>query len=195
MKTCHGMSTSIRSYPGPKNSLGKRLVLYDSFLVMQELITRCKKQLAAIATLNAVQRQFIGTIVDTEAAVGYFFRKSKTFGGRWVAYIAAKMKYGGDLKFLAQLIGHLPPSRSYNANSIKHTMDLRWSIQTQGIVAYALLREVKPFLHNEKSIVEVDCILKHGPIVGADQPHPFVQCDGIRIRRGVWYWPQIDEPS
>lgn len=161
----------------------------------REHITRSKRHLIAIAALTIVQKQFIGTLVDTEVAVGYFFRLSKTFGGRWVAYLAVKMKYGGDLKYFANLIAHSPPSRSFNANTITKTMDLRWSLQTQGIVAYTLLRDVKPFLHNEKSIIEVDCILKHGPIVPTSARHPFVECGATWIRRGVWYWPQIDDEN
>lgn len=159
---------------------------------MEEHITRCKRQLDAIGALTPIQKQFVATLVDTEAAVGYFFRDTKVFGGRWVAYLAVKMKYGGDLRYLAELITHSPPSRSYNANTITLTRDLRWSVQAQGIVAYTLLRDVRTFLHNEKSAVEVDCILGHGPVVGSKQPHPFMQCGAIRIRRGVWLWPEVD---
>jgi len=160
---------------------------------MKELIVMGKVQLVAIAALTTVQKQFIGTLVDTEVAVGYFRRTSKTFGVRWVAYLAVKMKYSGDLRYLCELIGHVPPSRSYYANTIKQAYDLMWSTLTQGIVAYTLLRDIRPFLHNEKSIVEVNCILEHGPIVGFNQAHPFIQCGASPIRRGVWFWPQIDD--
>jgi hypothetical protein len=169
-------------------------VSYDGFIVPKENLTRSKNQLQAIALLTPTQKQFIGTMIDTEVASGYFLRKSNVSGGTWVAYLAVKMKYGGDLSYFASLVSHIPPSRHLNANTIKKSLDLRWSLQIQGIVAYALFREVRPYLHNEKSIVEVDCILKHGPVVAASNPHPFVSCRASRIRRGVWHWPQIDGP-
>ena len=168
------------------------MVRYDQFLVMPEVLTRSAKQLSAISVLTTNQRQFVGTMIDTEVAVGYCLRTSNVSGGTWVAYVAVKMKYGGDLKYFAHLIAHIPPGRHLFANTIKKSFDLRWSLQFQGIVAYALLREVRSYLHNEKSIIEVDCILRHGPIVVATEPHPFVQCGAIRIRRGAWFWPQID---
>jgi len=171
------------------------LVLYDGFQVPKENLSKSAKQLNGINALTIDQRQFVGTMVDTEVAVGHFLRKSNVSGGCWVAYVAVKMKYGGDLKYLAQLVCHIPPGRHLYANSIKKSLDLRWSLQVQGVVAYALLREVRSYLHNEKSVIEVDCILKHGPIVDARDPHPFVQCGAIRIRRGVWFWPQIDGDS
>jgi len=168
-------------------------VKYDGFYVPRESLTRSDAQLKAIKTLTDVQRQFVGTMIDTEVAVGYFRRVSNVSGDTWVAYVAVKMKYGGDLKHLAQLISHLPPSRHLNANTIKGTLDLRWSLQVQGIVAYALLRGVRDYLHNEKSIVEVNCILRYGPTVNASEPHPFLRCGAKWVRRGVWFWPQIDE--
>ena len=168
-------------------------VRFHGFKVFKDVLTKCGKQLAAIAQLTPTQKQFIGTLVDTEVAVGYFIRKSNVSGRTWVAYIGVKMKYAGDLAYFAKLISRLPPSRGLYANTIKHSLDLRWSINVQGIVAYAILREVKPYLHNEKSIIEVDCILKHGPIVDGKQLHPFVQCGARWVRRGVWYWPQIDD--
>lgn len=160
---------------------------------MDELLSRSKPQLDAIARLDPIQKQFIGTLVDTEVAVGYFIRRGNVSGATWVAYIAVKMKYGGDLAYFARLISRSPPSKGLYANTIKQSLDIRWSPNVQGIVAYAVLREVRPYLHNEKSITEVDCILSHGPIVSAELPHPFVQCGARHIRRGVWYWPQIDD--
>jgi hypothetical protein len=169
------------------------LVAYDGFYVLKESLTKCEKQLTAIAALTLIQRQFIGTLVDTEMAAGYFLVSQVGSRRRWVAYIAVKMKHRGDVAYFAELIGSQRPSRSYNANTITRTLDLRWSKQVQGLVAYALLKAVKPFLHNEKSIIEVDCILKHGPRVSADRPHPFVECGATHVRRGVWYWPQIED--
>jgi hypothetical protein len=169
------------------------IVLYDGFRILKESLTRSKGQLAAILAMTPVQKQFVGAIVDTEAAVGYFLKLARhAKRPAWIAYLAVKMKYRGDLAHLAELISHQPPSRSLNKNTITQSLDLRWSVQVQGVVAYTLLREVRPYLFNEKSIIEVDCILKYGPLVSSDLPHPFVGFGAARIRRGVWFWPQID---
>jgi hypothetical protein len=183
--------------PGHSDTLeryanGVGLVRYDGFNVLKESITNSRSQLKAIADLTPIQKQFIGTLVDTEVAVGYFL-KLRHGKRAWTAYLAVKMKYRGDLAYLAELIAHRPPSRSLNSNTITHTLDLRWSVMAQGVVAYTLLRDIRPYLRNEKSIVEVDCILHHGPIVPLDVPHPFVECGARRVRRGVWHWPQIDD--
>jgi hypothetical protein len=169
------------------------IVSYDGFLVIKESITKSRNQLTAIAAMTPIQKQLVAILADTEAAVGYFLKLTK-HGKRpaWIAYFAVKMKHRGDLARLAELVSHQPPSRSLNKNTITHSLDLRWSVQTQGVVAYTLLREVRPFLLNEKSIVEVDCILKRGPIVASNLPHPFVDCGAARVRRGVWFWPQIE---
>lgn len=186
------VDTSNNSAVLGRYAKGVGLVLYDGFHILKESITGSKSQLEAISALTPIQKQFIGTLVDTEVAVGYFL---KLRNGRraWTAYLAVKMKYQGDLAYLAELIAHHPPSRSLNANTITHALDLRWSVMAQGLVAYALLRDIRPYLRNEKSIVEVDCILRHGPIVPLDVPHPFNGCGAKLLRRGVWYWPQIDD--
>ncbi len=171
------------------------IVDYDGFRVLKENLSRSRKQLTAIGALAPIEKQFVGTMIDTEIAAGYFLRASNISGSNWSAYVAVKMKYGGDLVYLASLIGHLPPSRGWYANTIKHSRDRRWSLNILGVVAYTLLREARPYLHNEKSIVEVDCILKHGPIVSGRLPHPFVQSGAVRLRRGVWYWPGIDDEN
>lgn len=159
----------------------------------KENLTRSRAQLAAIQALTPLQRQFIATMVDTEVAIGYFLRKSYVSGGTWVAYAGVKMKYGGDLKYFSTLISHIPPSRHWYSNTIKKSRDLRWSLQVQGIVAFALLRAVKKYMHNEKSLVEADCVLRHGPVVEARLPHPFLNCGACRLRRGVWRWPHDEE--
>ena len=189
--------TSGNELPGTSSLYHRRrgIVKYDSFYVPRESLTKSDAQLKAIKAMTHVQRQFVGTMIDTEVAAGYFLRVSNVSGDTWVSYVAVKMKYGGDLKYLARLISHASPSRHLNANTIKGTLDLRWSLQVQEIVAYALLGEVRPYLHNEKSIVEVDCILEHGPIVNASEPHPFLRCGATWVRRGVWYWPQIDDEN
>jgi hypothetical protein len=181
-------SSGYSDYPS-----GKSFVLYDGFPVFKESITASLPRIKAIEQLTPEQKQFVGTMVDTEAAVGYFLKKIGHQRPVWIAYLSVKMKYRGDLAYLSSLTCSNPPSRSLNMNSITHQKDLRWSKQFQGVVAYTLIRDVRPFLHNEKSVVEVDCILNHGPIVLASEPHPFVSCGGRRVRRGVWYWPLIDD--
>jgi hypothetical protein len=171
------------------------LVLYDGFHVPKDNLTRSRNQLIAISSLNPVQKQFAGTMVDTEVAAGYFLRNSNVSGSNWTAYVAVKMKYSGDLAHLASIIGRGPPSRGWYANTIKGSLDRRWSLNTQGVVAFALLRAVRPYLYNEKSMIEVDCIMKHGPIVDGKKSHPFITCGAKHIRRGVWYWPQIDDEN
>jgi len=163
--------------------------------VPRENITKSGRQLQAIAALSLVDKQFIGTMIDTEVASGYFLRKSNVTGGTWVAYVAVKMKYGGDLKHFASLVAHIPPGRHWYANTIKKSLDLRWSLQVQGIVAYILVKAVRPYLYNEKALVEVDCIIRHGPTLSAILPYPFASCGARHLRRGVWFWPQIDEDA
>ena len=170
-------------------------VLFDGFFVTKESLTRSKSQLDAIMSLVPVEKQFIGTMVDTEVAVGYFLRSTNVSGSTFVAYIAVKMKYGGDLAYLAKLISRLPPSRGWYSNPIKQSRDRRWSLNIQGVVAYTLLREIRPFLRNEKSVIEVDCVLRHGPVISGEELHPFIQCGAKNVRRGVWFWPQIDEEN
>ena len=165
---------------------------YDGFQVLRESLSNSRNQIAAIIAMTPTQRQFVGTLVDTEAASGYFLKRVEGVRPVWIAYVAIKMKYRGDLARLAELVSHGPPSRSLNKNTITKTLDLRWSVQIQGVVAYTLLREVRPYLFNEKTNIETDCILEHGPVVPSTLPHPFEQCGASRVRRGVWYWPQID---
>jgi len=170
-------------------------VNYDGFYVLRESITKCKRQLEVIAVLTPIQKQFVGTLVDTEVAVGYFLVANKHSKKRWTAYLAVKMKYRGDVAYLSSLNGGGPPSRSLNANTITRSKDLRCSKQAQGLVAYALLKEVKPHLHYEKSIIKVECIMKYGPRVSPERPHPFVDFGATRLRCGVWFWPQIDDET
>ena len=98
------------------------IAMYDSFQVLKESLTRSRLQLGAIGLLTAIQRQFVGTLVDTEAAIGYFLRPAKPAKRpAWIAYMAVKMKYRGDLARLAGLIGHQPPSESLNKNALTQT--------------------------------------------------------------------------
>ena len=180
-----------KAWPVPGRTKG--LVIYDGFKVSRESITSCAGQLRAIASLDSIEKQFIGALIDTEAAAGYFMAKRIDSRCSWTAYVSVKMKYAGDVGYFAGLLGSRPPSRTLNANTLTRTLDLRWSKQIQGLVAYALLKAVRQYLHNEKSIIEVDCILVHGPKLPAERPHPFEECGAIRIRRGVWRWPQIGD--
>jgi hypothetical protein len=177
------------------NSFGKTMVPFYGFFVMREILSRCKRQLLAVARQSRIQKQFIGTMLDTEVASGYFIGRNNVSGDTWVSYVGVKMKYPGDLVYMARLVSHPSPSRGWYANSIKQSRDRRWSLNLQGVVAYALLHEARPYLHNEKTVIEVDCILKHGPSVDGKRPHPFVQCGARHVRRGVWYWPQIDDEN
>lgn len=129
--------------------------------------------------MTPIQRQFVGTLLDTEAASGYFLKLVAGVRPAWIAYVAAKMKHRGDLARFAELVSHRPPGRSWNRNTITDSLDLRWSVQVQGVVAYTLFREVRPYLFNEKTAIEVDCILRHGPVVPSSLPHPFEQCGGV----------------
>ena len=79
------------------------IVLYDGFPVLKESVTNSKSQLAAILALTPIQKQFVGTLVETEAAVGYFSKRRTSGRLVWIAYLAAKMKYRGDLGRLAEL--------------------------------------------------------------------------------------------
>jgi len=60
-----------------------------------------------------------------------------------------------------------------------------------GIVAFSLVLHTRPFLWNEKTIAEADCILGHGPTVKGG-PHPFELCGATRRGRGVWFWPAAE---
>lgn len=101
------------------------LVRFHGFTVPRESLSRSNRQIAALRKLDRVQKQFIGTMIDTEVAAGYFLRRSNVTGNTWSAYVAVKMKYGGDLFHFAKLIGRLPPSRGWYANTIKQSLDRR----------------------------------------------------------------------
>lgn len=101
------------------------IIQYDGFLVLKGSISRSKIQLDAIASMTAIQKQFVGTLVDTEAAVGYYLKLRREGRPGWIAYLSVKMKYRGDLGRLSELVGHKPPSRSLNKNTITKTLDLK----------------------------------------------------------------------
>jgi hypothetical protein len=163
---------------------------FFGFLVRKEDISRSQVQLRKISLLSNVQKQFIATLTDTEAAIGYF--RARVGTPDWTCYLAVKMKNRGVVSHLSSLIGLAEPSKSRTWNTLKHSHDLRWSKQVMGIVAYSLLREIRPLLYNEKTILEANCILSKGPIVRGG-PHPFELWGARRVRRGVWYWPQLEE--
>lgn len=157
------------------------ITLCNGFPIEKGGLTGSRRQLVAIASMTPLEKQFVGTLTDTEAAIGYFSKMTIIGRRLWVAYLAVKMKHRGDLDELSGLMAHGPPSRSLNKNTITNSLDLRWSVQVQGVVAHALLREVRPFMFNEKAKVEADCILEHGPVV-TESLHPFVDCGGIRVK-------------
>ena len=69
---------------------GRGLVMYEGFFVLKESITKAKRNLEAITRLTPVQKQFIGTIIDTEVASGYFLVANKHNIKRWTAYFQSK---------------------------------------------------------------------------------------------------------
>jgi len=58
-----------------------------------------------------------------------------------------------------------------------------------------VVRTVASFLHNEKTKIEAESIVKHGPYVAAERPHPFEDDGGVRVKRGVWIWPNLEKAS
>ena len=172
---------------------GKGFVIYDTFPILKSSLVASARRISFILAMREIDRQFVGTLVDTESATGCIPKLHRCSQRRvWIAYFAAKMKYRGDLAHLTELMGTMPPSKTLNMNTITKQRDYRWSKQFQGVVAYTLLREVRPSLYNEKSMVETDCILKHGPTVTTEMEHPFIACGARWVRRGVWFRPQID---
>jgi hypothetical protein len=84
------MSASPEKYGRYSNyPKGIGLVRYDQFYVLKESITRSRNQLKAIRDLTRIEKQFIGTLVDTEVAVGYF-HKLRDGRSPWLAYLAVK---------------------------------------------------------------------------------------------------------
>ena len=52
-------------------------VLYDGFRILRASLTASRRQLHAFNSHEPVQKQFIGTLADTEAATGYFLNKAR----------------------------------------------------------------------------------------------------------------------
>ena len=170
---------------------------FDGFIVRQQDVNKLRDRIKYIESLRAIDKQFIATLLDTEAAIGYyrrkeFYRRKGFVVGRWRAYISVKMTYKGDIARLATLLGLKVPERTtMHYNTLKATRELAWSLHTSGLRPYVAIRTVAPFLYNEKTKIEAECIIKHGPILPGEQPHPFESEVAVRIKRGVWIWPNI----
>jgi len=52
--------------------LGDHSTTFAGFPVRKEDITRSRVQLERIESLSDVERQFVATLTETEAAIGYF---------------------------------------------------------------------------------------------------------------------------
>ncbi len=155
----------------------------------KEDFSRSRTQLESIGRLSDVDAQFIATLIDTEAAIGYYSRRYESEAPVWTAYISVKMKHRGLIARFALLSGlKVPLAPTLSKNTLTGKMDPRWSKQLTGIVAVALLQRVRPRLFNEKTIAEADCIIASGPAVRL-RTHPFVTFGATRVRRGVWSWP------
>jgi hypothetical protein len=125
-----------------------------------------------------------------------FYKRLGYVIGRWRSYISIKMTYKGDIFHLANLLGFKEPSKTrLHYNTLKATKESVWCLQTRGLIPYVVVRTVAPFLHNEKTKVEAESIIKHGPYVSAERRHPFEDDGGVRVKRGVWIWPGLDKSS
>ena len=163
---------------------------FYGFEVRKEDVTRSGRQLGLIDSMSTTDAQLSATLTDTESAIGYYGAADTTGTRFWTCYHSVKMKNRGLVAYFTHLIGDRDPSFTSSWNTLKNSRDFRWSKQTVGIVAFRLLLKIQPFLHNEKTIAEANCIISHGPRVTGGQ-HPFVRCGAIPVRRGVWKWPNI----
>jgi hypothetical protein len=170
---------------------------FDGFVVRRQDINKLGPQLKLIESLKIEDKQFIATLIDTEAAIGYFRRREpyQRIGfvmGNWRAYIAVKMIHKGVIAHFATLVGVQVPNKTrLYYNTLKATQESAWSVQTAGIRSYVIIRGVAGMLYNEKSRVEAASILRHEPITPAEEPHPFETDGARRIKRGVWFWPSL----
>jgi len=132
----------------------------DGFVVRQQDMRKLGHRIARIKSLRIVDKQFIATLLDTEAAIGYFRRKEfyQRNGfviGKWRAYISIKMTYKGDVTHLATLLGLQVPNKTrLHYNTLKATRESAWCLQTGGITPYVVIKTVAPFLFNEKTKIE-----------------------------------------
>jgi hypothetical protein len=159
---------------------------FCGFMVRTEDITRSSAQLHSIESMSDIDKQLAGTLTDTESAIGYFRNGGTEENQFWTCYRSVKMKQRGLVVRFAKLVGANEPSLTRNWNTLTESYDFRWSKQIQGLVAFSLLLQIRPFLYNEKSTVEADCIIHFGPTVRGG-PHPFVWFGGATPRRCVWH--------
>lgn len=173
----------------------------DSFAVRQEDLTKLRERINRIKSLRSVDKQFVATMLDTEVAIGYFRKKEFYVRtgfviGRWKAYVSVKMTYKGDIARLATFLGLQVPSKTkLHYNTLKATKEGVWCLQTTGIIPYVAIKTVAPFLYNEKTKIEAESIIKHGPFVPGEFRHPFEDDGGVRVKRGVWIWPGLEKAN
>jgi len=173
----------------------------DRFVVRQEDLNRLRERINSIKSLRTVDKQFVATVLDTEAAIGYFRRKEFYVRtgfviGKWRAYISVKMTYKGDIARPATFLGlQIPSKTKLHYNTLKATKESVWCLQTSGIIPYVPIKTVAPFLYNEKTKIEAESIIKHGPLIPGECRHPFEDDGGVRVKRGVWIWPNLEKAS
>lgn len=172
-------------------STNARYVPFCGFTVRREDLTRNRRELSKIESLGEVDRQFIATLIDTEAAIGYFLRRSGR-QNNWTAYVSVKMIHSGVVNHFAELVGFERRRRPWQGfNSLTGSTQKRWSIQISGLLAFFTIKSVEALLYNEKSKAEANCILQYGPVVKPPGMHPFLRCGATPMKRGVWIWPDL----
>ncbi len=173
----------------------------DGFILRQQDVNKLRHRIKRIKSLRMIDKQFIATLLDTEAAIGYFrkkefYRRNGFVIGKWRAYISIKMTYKGDIIHLANLLGVQEPSKTkLHYNTLRATKESAWCLQTSGITPYVAIKTVAPFLYNEKTKIEAESIIKHGPLLPGERRHPFEDNGGVRVKRGVWVWPSLEKSS
>jgi hypothetical protein len=174
---------------------------FDGFIFRQQDVNRLQYRIKHIKSLRTIDKQFVATLLDTEAAIGYlrkkeFYARNGFVIGKWRAYISIKMTYKGDIIHLANLLGLQEPNRTkLHYNTLKATKESAWCLQTSGITPYVAIKTVAPFLYNEKTKIEAQSIIEHGPLLPGERRHPFEDNGGVRVKRGVWVWPNLEKSS
>lgn len=105
--------------------LGDHSATYVGHIVRKEDLTRCAPQLERISGLSSVERQFIATLADTEAAIGYY--RAIVGTSNWTSYFSVKMKNRGDVAYFSELVGLRQPVLTRGWNTLTRSYDLRWS--------------------------------------------------------------------
>jgi hypothetical protein len=174
---------------------------FDGFIVRQRDVDRPRLRIARTKSLKTVDKQFVATMLDTEAAIGHlrkkeFYKRNGFVIGKWRAYVSVKMTHKGDIIHLANLLGLQEPSKTeLHYNTLKATKESAWCLQTSGITPCVAIRAVAPFLYNEKTKIEAQSIIRHGPLLFGERRHPLEDDGGVRAKRGVWIWPSLEKAS